>query len=363
MPDFSRWGANGGDPSLNAIARTDKFLDALASEQPVYSTDPADAELAQLMVGWRDDVRVPPTTVMSQRDAVVALQRSVAARQRTRLSMAVLGSVAAALLCLGGFGAVVYGAGPGDALYGLRTTLFGEQLVTRDDQVVLAAQTQVQEVQQLIDKGDWTAAQEKLQTLSTTVQTVEDGQRKQELQDKFNQLSVKVENRDPNATLPPQPIAPPPAGGSVPAVIEGPPSPSSETTTTTTSPSTSSKPAEPPPPPPESDTSTSPSTSSKPAAPPPPPLPPASDTTTTTTSSPVPRPPALGGGESKVEAPAPPAKPAPPAVAVPPAAPAPPAAPVPPAAPGLQAPQEPRKVDEPVTTTPVVENPKKSRGD
>ena len=55
MPDFSRWGANGGDPSLNAIARTDRYLDALASEQPVYATDPADAELANLMAGWRDE--------------------------------------------------------------------------------------------------------------------------------------------------------------------------------------------------------------------------------------------------------------------------------------------------------------------
>ena len=46
MPDFSRWGGNGGDPSLNAISRTDRYLDALAAEQPVYATDPADAELA-----------------------------------------------------------------------------------------------------------------------------------------------------------------------------------------------------------------------------------------------------------------------------------------------------------------------------
>ena len=72
--------------------------------------------------------------------------------------MAVLGSVAAAVLCLGGFGAVVAGAGPGDALYGLRTMLFGEQQVTRDDQVVLAAQTELAEVQQLIEQGQWDAA-------------------------------------------------------------------------------------------------------------------------------------------------------------------------------------------------------------
>ena len=108
MPDFSRWGANGGDPSLNAIARTDRYLDSLAAEQPVYSTDPADAELANLMAGWRDEVRRPPATgVATQHDAAIALERALGARRRARMSMAVLGSVAAALLCLGGFGAVV----------------------------------------------------------------------------------------------------------------------------------------------------------------------------------------------------------------------------------------------------------------
>jgi Anti-sigma-D factor RsdA to sigma factor binding region len=208
MPDFSRWGANGGDPSLNAIARTDRYLDALASEHPAYATDPADAELANLMAGWRDDVRRPPARVASQRDAEMVLARALANRRRNRMSVAVMGSVAAALLCLGGFGAVVYGSGPGDALYGLRTAVFGEQQVTRDDQVALAAQTEMQQVQQLIDQGNWTAAQDKLSTITSTVQTVQDPQRQQQLQDQLNQLSVKVENRDANATVPPASAAP-----------------------------------------------------------------------------------------------------------------------------------------------------------
>ena len=116
--------------------------------------------------------------------------------------MAVLGSVAAALLCLGGFGAVVYGAGPGDALYGLRTALFGEQQQTRTDQVALASQ-QLAEVQQLIDEGQWDAAQDKLQTLTTTVATVNDVEQKQELVTQWQDLTVKVDAKDPNATLPP----------------------------------------------------------------------------------------------------------------------------------------------------------------
>ena len=146
--------------------------------------------------------------------------------------MAVSGSVAAALLCLGGFGAVVYGAGPGDALYGVRASLFGEQQVTRDDQVALAAQTEMQQVQQLIDQGKWDAAQDKLQTVTSTVQTVEDPQRQQELQQQLNELSAKVETRDPDAIaaargrVPAVPNVPVPSAGtdSLPPLPQLPPS-------------------------------------------------------------------------------------------------------------------------------------------
>ena len=234
MPDFGRWTSNGGDPSLNEINRTDRFLDALASEQPVYSTDPGEAELAYLLAGWRDEHRVPPPeALVTQRDAVAALNRGT--RQRTRFSMAVLGSVAAAVLCLGGFGAVVAGAGPGDALYGLRTMLFGQQQVTRDDQVVLAAKTELAEVQQLIERGQWDAAQDKLAAVTTTVATVDDVARKQELVDQWQELSVKVETKDANATVPPD--APPATLPPLPAIVESSATETSSTITPTTTPS------------------------------------------------------------------------------------------------------------------------------
>ncbi|MDA4109131.1 anti-sigma-D factor RsdA [Mycolicibacterium holsaticum] len=216
MPDFGRWNANGGDPSLNEINRTDRFLDALAFEQPVYATDPGEAELAQLLAGWRDDVRdAPLTATVTPRDAVLALDRATVSRRRTR-SLAVVGSVAAAVLCLGGFGAVVAGAGPGDALYGLRTMLFGEQHATRDDPVMLASQ-QLAEVQQLIDQGQWQAAQDKLETLTTTVATVGDVQRKQEFVSEWQELTVKVQSQDASATIPPD--VPPPVFPQVPVSV------------------------------------------------------------------------------------------------------------------------------------------------
>jgi hypothetical protein len=290
VPDFGRWNANGGDPSLNEINRTDRFLDALAGQQAVYSTDPSEAELAQLLAGWRDEIRTPPLMrPVTPRDAATALTRAVDARKRTRFSMALVGSVAAAVLCIGGFGAVIASSGPGDALYGLHTALFGEQ--TRTDQVTLASQ-QLAEVQQLIDKGQWQAAQDKLQAVTTTVATVNDVEQKQELVSQWQELTVKVDAQDAGATLPPG-VPPPPMPE---PVVVAPDSstatiPSSETgsatssSTTTTSPSETTSSA-------SSTTTTSASTSSSPASEPPPPsgtptttTPPSPTTTTTTTTT------------------------------------------------------------------------------
>ncbi|TPG34420.1 anti-sigma-D factor RsdA [Mycolicibacterium hodleri] len=203
MPDFGRWNASGGDPSLNEINRADRFFESLAAKQPVYSTDPEEAELAFLMSGWRDDVRDAPVTApVTPRDAVEALHSGLAKDRRPRRSLAVVGSVAAAMLCIGGFGTAVYGAGPGDALYGMRTSLFGQQEATRNDQVSLAS-AQLAQVQQLIDNGQWQEAQDKLVAVSTTVQDVGQTEQKQQLVEQWNALTYKVVQQDSAATLAP----------------------------------------------------------------------------------------------------------------------------------------------------------------
>ncbi len=261
MPDFGRWTPNGGDPSLNEINRTDRFLDALGTEQPVYATDPGEAELINLLSGWRDEIRQTPLTVpVTPRDAVIALDSAQRTRQRSRRTLAIVGSAAAAVLCLGGFVSVVAGAGPGDSLYGLRTMIFGEQQATRDDAVMLASQ-QLAEVQQLVDEGQWDAAQQKLQTLTTTVATVNDDVQKQELVSQWQELTVKVEAKDAAATLPPD--VPPPTFPQV-VVLDTPTSSdtsSSETTTTSGETSSSSETS------PTSPTSSTSSTSSETTSP------------------------------------------------------------------------------------------------
>jgi hypothetical protein len=239
MPDFGRWTSNGGDPSLNEINRTDRFIEALATEQPVYATDAGEAELINLLSGWRDEIRDAPLSVpVTPRDAVIALDSAQRTRHRSRRTLTLVGSTAAAVLCLGGFVSVVAGSGPGDSLYGLRTMIFGEQQsATRDDAVMLASQ-QLAEVQQLVDEGQWDAAQQKLQTLTTTVATVNDDASKQELVSQWQDLTVKVEAQDAAATLPPN--VPPPSFPEV-VVLQTPTSsdPTSAETTAPTSPTSS----------------------------------------------------------------------------------------------------------------------------
>jgi len=244
MPDSGQWSPNGGDPSLNEIRRVDRFFDALAADQHAYSTDSTEAELAFLLADWRDGIREPAvTTPVTARDAVAALQNGLH-RKESRTSLTIVGSVAAALLCLGGFGTAIYAAGPDSSLYGLHTAMFGAEKASRDDQVMLAAQTEMQQVQQLIDNGQWQQAQDKLQALSPTVQSVDAPEHKQQLIQQWNALTYKVVEQNPAATLPPpgEPLPVLPSSPltllPVPAVETTSSSSTSSSTSTTTSSST-----------------------------------------------------------------------------------------------------------------------------
>jgi hypothetical protein len=252
---------------LDEIRRTDSFIDALAGGRPVAPHDAADAELAALLGSWRDETRWPPATgLITESDAIAALNAGRAQRRsgsgrdrwdpdavttprRRPRGLSVIGATAAAVLSIGGFGAVVAGAGPGDGLYGVRTMLFGTPKQVRDDQVGLAARTQMNQVQDLISRGDWQQAQNKLVEVSTQVASIGDQQQKQDLLEQFNDLSAKVVERDPAATAPPGVVytVPPSSAELVPAVAptstpSAPPVSPSTTPATPTAPETSAAP-------------------------------------------------------------------------------------------------------------------------
>ncbi|QUR69596.1 anti-sigma-D factor RsdA [Mycobacterium spongiae] len=198
-------GSLGDQPALDELAHTDLLLDALAEREDVGFGDPDDLHdqaLAELLSEWRDDLRWPPASALvSQDEAVEALITGVTERRRTRRGLAAMGSVAATLLLLSGFGAVVADARPGDLLYGLHAMIFDDSHVN-DDQIVLSAKAELAKVEQMIAEGQWDQAETQLAEVSSTVQAVNDGGRRQDLIDEVNQLNTKVEQRDPNATLP-----------------------------------------------------------------------------------------------------------------------------------------------------------------
>ena len=248
MPEF---GSSHSDrPALDELVRSDLLLDALAQRQladsPLGIKDPDDVALAALLEEWRDDLRWPPASALvSPEEAVEALRTGLADRRRGRRGLAAIGSVAAALLVASGFGAVVVEARPGDALYGLHAMFFDQRRVN-DDSIVLSAKADLAKVQQMIDQGQWDQAHNQLAEVSSTVESVNDGASRHDLEDQVNLLNTRVETRDPNATLPPaakpapkgKPPNPPAASTTPPPPSQSAsPSPSPSASPSTTTPS------------------------------------------------------------------------------------------------------------------------------
>jgi len=132
---------------------------------------------------------------------VEALRTGIADRRRGRRGLATIVSIAATLLVLSGFGAMVVEARPGDALYGLHAMFF-EQKRVNEKQVMLSAKADLAKVQELIDQGQWVQAQNQLTEVSSMVQSINDEVSKHDLMNQVNLLKTRIALRNPNATLP-----------------------------------------------------------------------------------------------------------------------------------------------------------------
>src|SRR5437868_8919289 len=187
MPEFGY--AVPDQPALDELARTDLLLDALAERQPVDiddSNDPDFEALAALLEDWRDDLRWPPASALvSPEEAVEALRAGLAERPHGRRGLAAIGSVAATLLVLSGFGAMVVEARPGDALYGLHA-MFYDQPRVNDEKIELSAKAELAKVHQMINEGQWAQAHNQLAEVSSAVQSMNDGTSRSDLMDEVN---------------------------------------------------------------------------------------------------------------------------------------------------------------------------------
>jgi hypothetical protein len=246
--------ARGDQPALDEVAHTDLLLDALAERDEIdlgSADDFEDQALALLLGEWRDDLRWPPASALvSQDEAEEALRDGMLNPSRGRRGLAAVGSLAATLLMLSGFGAVVADARPGDLLYGLHAMMFNEPRVS-DDQIMLSAKADLAKAEQMIAQGQWDQAHTQLAEVSSTLRGVNDGSRRQGLLDEVTQLNTKVDKRDPNARqhpasnpeLPNPELIVPSAPSGLPGKPWTPPLAPAPEVTLPTTPSVSAKPA------------------------------------------------------------------------------------------------------------------------
>lgn len=213
---------------MDEFAQTDLLLDALAARRPVDVEDRADPDeqaLAILLEDWRDNLRWPPASALvSPEEAVEALRAGIAERRRGRRGLATIFSVAATLLVLSGFGAMVVEARPGDTLYGLHAMFFDQKRVN-EKQVMLSAKADLAKVQELIDQGQWEQARDQLTEVTSMVQSIKDATSKHDLMNQVNLLDTRIGTRNPNATLPASVISPPAASTPGPSATGSPVSP------------------------------------------------------------------------------------------------------------------------------------------
>lgn len=188
--------------SLNEFARTDLLLDALAQRRPVSVEDPDVDVLTTMLEDWRDNLRWPPASALvTPEEAVNALRTGLAERRRGRRGLTAIASVAAALIALSGFGAMVVEARPGTPLHGLHAMFFDQPRVN-EKQEMLAAKADLAKVQESIDRGEWDLARNQLTDVSSLVQSIDDPAAKQDLMNQLKLLNAKVESRNPDATVP-----------------------------------------------------------------------------------------------------------------------------------------------------------------
>ncbi|WP_457138412.1 anti-sigma-D factor RsdA [Mycobacteroides abscessus] len=227
FPGQGGWQENEGPEDLAALRRTNRMIDAIAADLPVATSDSDEYAVAMMLAAWREDVGREP---MPAKPTLGQARNALRDRGgRSRMLATTVGSAAAVTLLFGGFGAAVYQSHPGDALYGLRTSLFGAPPAVRTDPVVLSAQTELAQVEKLISQGDWEEAQQQLGVAAARVNEVGDAQQKAELASRVQQAEVRIDAKDPQSTVPPEMVT------ETPRIMLSPPSIAPITSTTTTS--------------------------------------------------------------------------------------------------------------------------------
>ncbi|WP_084514178.1 anti-sigma-D factor RsdA [Nocardia acidivorans] len=188
-----------GPVDIAAVRRDDALIDAISGDGPVQTGTTEEYQLAALLANWRAEILDEPMPAGPDLDTIVAaVNQEIGARQarigaqsgaRLRLVRPILGSAAALALIFGGLTAFSYNANPGDPLWRVKEVVFSEQAQST---VVSRADSDLAQAQELINQGRPEQAKALLESASANVSHVNDSGKKDDLQDRWQQVLTSL---------------------------------------------------------------------------------------------------------------------------------------------------------------------------
>ncbi|MBB3039666.1 anti-sigma-D factor RsdA [Hoyosella altamirensis] len=201
-------GEESGVPDISDLLHDDAFLDALSQGSVADSATEDERELAALLLEWRNDVVAAPMPAGPDLDEVerVVIDSGVVqpllvhkSRRPARWMTSVAGVAAAAAFVIGGVAVISQSAQPGDPLWGFRQAIHGADETTV---MIASLRSELDQAERALESGDVERAKEILDSVGPQLGSV-GGRDQDELSEKFQSLSERVERHPDRADVAP----------------------------------------------------------------------------------------------------------------------------------------------------------------
>lgn len=217
---YAEASGDSGPVDIAAVRRDDALIDAISGDGPVTTDSSEEYQLATLLASWRAEIVEEPLPGGPDLDAVVAAVNqeigarqtrvNVARRSHLRLVRPLMGAAAAVALIFGGMTAFSYSAQPGDPLWRVKEVVFSQQAQTT---IAQRADNALSEAQTLLEQKRPEEAKALLASSRNTATQVDDQKRRNELEERWNQLWAQLSIDAPDIAASLTPISPPKSTG------------------------------------------------------------------------------------------------------------------------------------------------------
>ncbi|GAB19716.1 hypothetical protein GOEFS_094_00150 [Gordonia effusa NBRC 100432] len=196
--DSSGWQHHGTETPLDmhAVRADDEFLEALARDMPVSTSDDAEYQLAGLLAGWRHDLLSEPAPEFPSIDeverAIIASQPRPARKAAVRHLRLASGAAAVVVVAAAGLTVLSQGAAPGDPLWGVKKVVFAEQ--ASQTQAATNAQQNLERAEEALSRGETQQAQSLVNQAAQDLKPVRDEKTRKQMDDWIDRLRSSAPN-------------------------------------------------------------------------------------------------------------------------------------------------------------------------